>query len=296
MDTVTEFLDKILFWHWGIVAVALGALEMLFAGDILMGAAIAALLVGAAALADQQFPGALPPEFNFGVVAQAATFVVLTFVFAVAMRVGRRRAAAMIAQASENPGAPGQPAAPMPVAPLVPTPPVAAPQPPAPAKMSPQPPPQPLVSPPPRAPGAPPASLRPATARPLARPAGNQPMRVSGPTAVAQPPAPPPTPRPERQPPRPPQPVAQPAARPAPQPRTPPALPPAPAVQAKPAVNPKDFVGKEYTLWKPIAGGQGTLRIAGTDWVLKGSDVAAGSRVRVVGVDGEALRVEPASP
>ena len=43
METVTAFLDKILFWHWGIVAVALGALEMLFAGGILMGAAMAAL-------------------------------------------------------------------------------------------------------------------------------------------------------------------------------------------------------------------------------------------------------------
>ncbi len=311
MDTVTEFLDKILFWHWGIVAVALGALEMLFAGGILMGAAIAALLVGAAALADQQFPGALPPEFKFGIVAQAATFLVLTFVFAVAMRLGRHRAAAMIAKASEKPAAPAQPAepaepaapaAPMAVTPLVPTPPTAAPR-------SPQPPAQPLVSPPPPLPGAPAASLRPATARPIARPAGNQPMRVTGPTAVSQQPTPPPSaPRPVRPPPRPPAPVAQPAApppapppkpvAPAAKPRTPPTPPAAaaaPPPPAKPGVNPKDFVGKEYTLWKPVAGGKGTLRIAGNDWVLNGPDVAAGSRVRVVGVEGQTLRVEAAS-
>jgi membrane protein implicated in regulation of membrane protease activity len=308
MDTVTEFLDKILFWHWGIVAVALGALEMLFSGGILMGAAIAAALVGAAAFADQRFPGALPPEFDFDIVTQLATFAVLTVVFGVAMRLGRRRAAAMIAQASEKPVAPAPPAAPQPVAPMpqtvtpmVPTPPAAAPIPPAPAKLSPQPPGRPLVGPPPVAPGAPPKPLRPATAaRPIARPAGNQPMRVSGPTAVTTPPAPaarpsPPPPRPTRPaqaaPPPPPAPVAKPAPPPAakaPAAATPPTPP------AKPGVNPQDFVGKEYTLWKPVAGGKGTLRISGVDWSLTGPDVTAGSRVRVVGVEGQTLRIEPA--
>jgi membrane protein implicated in regulation of membrane protease activity len=302
MDTVTEFLDKILFWHWGIVAVALGALEMLFAGGILMGAAIAAALVGAAAFADQRFPDALPPEFDFDIMTQVATFAVLTLVFAIAMRLGRRRAAAMIAQASEKPAAPAQPAPPQPaapmpqaVAPMVPAAPVAAPTPPTPAKLSPQPPGRPLVGPPPSPPASP-APVRPG-ARPIARPAGNQPMRVSGPTAVTTPPAPAPRPTPPPRPPRPaqaappppPAPAAKPAPAPAPAPKAAPAAPP-----AKPAVNPQDFVGKEYTLWKPIAAGKGTLRISGVDWSLAGPDVAAGSRVRVVGVEGQTLRIEPA--
>ncbi|MBM3507875.1 MAG: hypothetical protein FJX64_09220, partial [Alphaproteobacteria bacterium] len=140
---------------------------------------------------------------------------------------------------------------------------------------------EPLVHPPP-----PP----PPVVRPIARPAGNQPMRVSGPTAVASPPPAalrPAPPRPKAAPQRPAS--ATSAARPA-SPPAPPRKPAAPAAQppapAKPGVNPQDYVGKEYTLWKPIAGGRGSLRIGGVDWSLVGSDVPAGTRVRVVGVDG----------
>ena len=55
------------------------------------------------------------------------------------------------------------------------------------------------------------------------------------------------------------------------------------------------LVGKEYTLWKPIVGGKGTLRIAGTDWQLAGPDIAAGARIRVTAVEGNILRVTQAS-
>src|SRR5690349_19919437 len=103
METVTAFLDKFLFWHWGIVAVALGALEMLFAGGFLMAAAMAAFLTGAAAFAVQQFPDTLPDTLRFDLPIQLAAFVVLTVLFALAMRIGRRRAAAMIAQAAAGP-------------------------------------------------------------------------------------------------------------------------------------------------------------------------------------------------
>jgi membrane protein implicated in regulation of membrane protease activity len=237
-----------------------------------MGAAIAALLVGAAAFADQRFPGALPPELDFSVTVQIATFAGLTLVFAVAMRLGRRRAAAMIAKASESPAAPAQPAAAAATAPVT--------APPATAPATPMPQPvapmfaslAPTLAPDQRSPQPPATSVaaQPARplARPVARPAGNQPMRVTGPTAVTQQPSPPPTPRP-----------ARPAA---PQP-----APPSPEAQA--------LVGKEYTLWKPIAGGKGVLRIAGVDWALKGADVPAGTRVRVVGAEGQTLKVEATS-
>ncbi|MSP19955.1 MAG: hypothetical protein EXQ93_00140 [Alphaproteobacteria bacterium] len=305
METVTALLDKILFWHWGIVAVTLGALEMLFAGGILMGAAIAAALVGAAAFAIQQFPGALPPTLRFDLLFQLLAFAVLSAVFALAMRIGRRRAAAMIAQAAAPPNPAGDPA--VPAAAPGPQPLAAAPAavtpiapPPIPAKLSPQPPVMPVVRPAPAAaPVAaalppPPAAAPAKPSRPFVRPAGNQPMRVAGPTAITTPPAPQPQPRPVQR--------AQPPAPPAAPPATARPAVPAPVAEARPRSatlakgkpNPADFVGREYTLWKPMDGGRGSLRISAADWVLLGPDVAAGARVRVIGVEGPSLRIEPA--
>ena len=60
-----------------------------------------------------------------------------------------------------------------------------------------------------------------------------------------------------------------------------------------PAANAQELVGREYTLWKPLAAGQGILRIAGVDWALTGPDVAPGARVRVTAVEGTILRVTP---
>ena len=72
--------------------------EMLFTGGILMGGAIAAILIGAATFAAQKFPDALPPNLGFGLGTQVVTFLVLMAVFAAAMRIGRRKAAAMVAR------------------------------------------------------------------------------------------------------------------------------------------------------------------------------------------------------
>lgn len=52
------------------------------------------------------------------------------------------------------------------------------------------------------------------------------------------------------------------------------------------------LVGRIFTLEKPIVDGSGTLPIGDTVWRITGADVAAGSRVKVVGLDGTALRVE----
>ena len=53
------------------------------------------------------------------------------------------------------------------------------------------------------------------------------------------------------------------------------------------------FVGREFTLEKPIVGGQGTVKIDDTIWRLSGPDCAGGSRVRVVRADAAMLVVEP---
>jgi membrane protein implicated in regulation of membrane protease activity len=52
------------------------------------------------------------------------------------------------------------------------------------------------------------------------------------------------------------------------------------------------FVGREFTLEKPIVGGSGTVKIDDTIWRLSGPDVPGGSRVKVVRADAATLVVE----
>lgn len=55
------------------------------------------------------------------------------------------------------------------------------------------------------------------------------------------------------------------------------------------------FIGRIFTLEKPIVDGSGTMAIGDTIWRITGADIPAGSRVKVTGVDGTALHVERAS-
>jgi inner membrane protein len=52
------------------------------------------------------------------------------------------------------------------------------------------------------------------------------------------------------------------------------------------------FVGREFTLVKPIIDHAGTIGIDDTVWRVTGPDCPAGTRVRVAAVDGAMLRVE----
>jgi membrane protein implicated in regulation of membrane protease activity len=54
------------------------------------------------------------------------------------------------------------------------------------------------------------------------------------------------------------------------------------------------YVGRVFTLEKPIVDGVGTIGIDDTVWRVTGPDAPAGSRVKVTRVDGAALHVEPA--
>jgi hypothetical protein len=56
----------------------------------------------------------------------------------------------------------------------------------------------------------------------------------------------------------------------------------------------KGFVGNVYVLGEPIVSGNGRVRIDDTSWRVKGPDLPGGARVKVVGVDGSVLTVEPA--
>jgi inner membrane protein len=54
------------------------------------------------------------------------------------------------------------------------------------------------------------------------------------------------------------------------------------------------LVGRVFTLEKPIIDGTGTVRIGDTVWRVAGPDTPAGTRVRVVQVDGANLTVATA--
>ena len=54
------------------------------------------------------------------------------------------------------------------------------------------------------------------------------------------------------------------------------------------------YVGRVYTLDKPIVDGNGTIRIDDTVWRVTGADLAAGRLVKIIRADGPTLFVEPA--
>jgi membrane protein implicated in regulation of membrane protease activity len=67
-----------------------------------------------------------------------------------------------------------------------------------------------------------------------------------------------------------------------------------PVVTDQPALNRRgeQYVGRTFTLSEPIVNGLGKIRVDDTSWKIEGADCAAGSRIKVVGVDGVLLKVE----
>jgi hypothetical protein len=53
------------------------------------------------------------------------------------------------------------------------------------------------------------------------------------------------------------------------------------------------YVGRTFTLERPIVDGRGRLRVDDTVWLVEGPDLPAGARVQVTGVDNTLLRVTP---
>jgi inner membrane protein len=56
----------------------------------------------------------------------------------------------------------------------------------------------------------------------------------------------------------------------------------------------EQYVGRVVTLAEPIVNGLGTARVGDSIWRVTGPDQPAGKPVRVVGVQGTVLQVEPA--
>ncbi|MDP6706808.1 MAG: NfeD family protein [Alphaproteobacteria bacterium] len=57
----------------------------------------------------------------------------------------------------------------------------------------------------------------------------------------------------------------------------------------------QQYVGRSFTLAEPIENGRGRLHVDDTMWKIAGPDLAEGSQIRVVGVDGVMLEVESAA-
>lgn len=53
------------------------------------------------------------------------------------------------------------------------------------------------------------------------------------------------------------------------------------------------YIGNSYMLDRPIENGSGKLRVGDSDWKINGADTPAGSRIKVVGIKGASLVVEP---
>jgi len=51
------------------------------------------------------------------------------------------------------------------------------------------------------------------------------------------------------------------------------------------------YVGRTFTLERPIVDGRGRLKVDDTMWLVEGPDLPAGTRVQVIGVDNTLLRV-----
>lgn len=70
-----------------------------------------------------------------------------------------------------------------------------------------------------------------------------------------------------------------------------------PPVTDEPALNRRgsQYLGRVFVLSAAIDNGVGTIRVDDTIWKVAGPDLPAGAKVRVTGVDGTILLVEPAA-
>ena len=54
----------------------------------------------------------------------------------------------------------------------------------------------------------------------------------------------------------------------------------------------QSYIGKEYSLSEAIINGRGAVRVVDSNWRVQGRDMPAGTRVRVIGVEGITFLVE----
>ena len=57
----------------------------------------------------------------------------------------------------------------------------------------------------------------------------------------------------------------------------------------------QDLIGRVFTLDEPIVNGQARLKIGDSQWKISGPELSSGVSVKIVGIDGIVLKVEPSS-
>ena len=57
----------------------------------------------------------------------------------------------------------------------------------------------------------------------------------------------------------------------------------------------EQYVGRVVTLSDPIENGRGRATIGDSAWSVEGDDLPAGAKVKIIGVEGIVLKVEPAA-
>jgi len=64
----------------------------------------------------------------------------------------------------------------------------------------------------------------------------------------------------------------------------------------QPALNQRGvhYIGQVFTLVEPIRSGTGKVQVGDTVWLAQGGDAPRGAHVRVIGINGTVLQVEPA--
>ena len=69
-----------------------------------------------------------------------------------------------------------------------------------------------------------------------------------------------------------------------------------PTVSDQPTLNRRgeQYVGRAFTLTEAIVNGTGKIHVDDTMWKVEGADLPEGTQVRVTGVEGTVLTVEPA--
>lgn len=72
--------------------------------------------------------------------------------------------------------------------------------------------------------------------------------------------------------------------------------PPGDQESAQPTLNQRGvhYIGQVFTLVEPLQNGTGKVQVGDTVWLVQGPELPVGARVRVLGVNGAVLRVEPA--
>ncbi len=55
----------------------------------------------------------------------------------------------------------------------------------------------------------------------------------------------------------------------------------------------EQYVGRMFTLDEPVVNGQGKVRVDDSTWKIEGDDCEAGTRIRIVGVEGVVFKFEP---